>query len=93
MEPLLKGLVFLFVLVVLVLCTVLALVWSMPGLHEDLTNENICLLTETGSIKCGKTNQLLYNYLTKVNASISKFLFKSHNCVYLLTVNYFIYEL
>lgn len=63
MEPLVKGLIAVFVLVVLVLCTVLAVVWSMPDLRKDFPDGWICLSGEQGNVHCGNTDQLLHNFL------------------------------
>ncbi|XP_060585896.1 tumor necrosis factor ligand superfamily member 15-like [Ruditapes philippinarum] len=51
--------------IVICLTLVLALVWSMPDLPTTEQRNQICLSSEFGPLKCGKTSDMLADYLGK----------------------------
>ncbi|XP_053403851.1 uncharacterized protein LOC128558474 [Mercenaria mercenaria] len=59
-----------FVLVSVAVClfVVIALVWTMPDLQSNVRNDQICLPSEFGTLKCGSTAGLLHEYLEKTIA-------------------------
>lgn len=67
-----KILIFsLLVLVLAVLIAVLALVWTMPGLPSTIRTDTICLPDEHGTLTCGRTPDLLHDYLKRVTVDES----------------------
>jgi hypothetical protein len=53
--------------IVICLTLVLALVGSMPDLPTTEQRNQICLSSEFGPLKCGKTSDLLADFLGKVS--------------------------
>ncbi|XP_045200964.2 tumor necrosis factor ligand superfamily member 15-like [Mercenaria mercenaria] len=69
MGPIFKAIIIcILCLVVVVLATVLALVWTMPDLPKTVINDKICLPNENDVLLCGNTPDLLHDYLKRITA-------------------------